>query len=163
MIVVNNGRAFGCTPFFPGVLSNGRAFKVVELGAARRYAVWCVAIHLFFIFAGMVERGDPVFINNWSAMILFYVVVRIVSRRRVLINVDDKVSLSLAPVSIWLDHFSCFIMLLFCLLVTNNYFMPPYGFIKIISVISVVVVLTVGLSPAWSYFLYKKRVAHKSS
>lgn len=159
MIVVDNGRDLGCTPIFPGALSNGRTFKATELAAARRYAGLRTIFQLLMTAIGIVERSNSVFMSRWIYVILIYVTWRMLYRKKVSINVaTERVSYSLAPLMVWLDHFSCFVMLFFGVYLTNNYFMPPYDIWQIFSLFSAGFVTIIGLAPIWSYCVYRKKI-----
>jgi hypothetical protein len=158
MIVIKNGKQVGCTPFYPGVLSGKRAFRAMDLSSARRYAWLCTVFHVAMIVAGVLGIKNDEFISYWSRVILFYIVVRIFLRRLSSISVEPgRGSYSLAPLEIWLDHFSCAAMLLFVVLDTNNFLLPPYETNNLLSIISVVFIVLVGFAPVWSYFVFRRR------
>lgn len=158
MIVIKNGKQVGCTPFYPGALSGKRAFRAMDLSSARRYAWLCIMFHVAMMAVGVLEIKNAEFISFWSRVTLLYIVVRLFLRRRSSISVEPgRGAYSLAPLEIWLDHFSCAAMLLLVVLVTNNFLRPPYEINNLMSFVSVALIILVGLAPVWSYFLFRRR------
>jgi len=158
MIVADNGHQAGCTSSFPGMLARGRTFKAVELTSATRSAPWLTVFNIVMIAVGILERGNAKVIALWSIVILLYVVARTALIKRVPINVrTDRVSYSLAPVGLWLDHFSYFGMLAYVVIMTNHAELSSSGAGKLILNFVVAFLVFICITPIWSYFIFRKR------
>ena len=158
MIVADNGHHAGCTSSFPGMLARGRTFKAMELTFARRNAPWLTMVNIVMIAVGVIERSNAKVIALLSIVILLYVLARTALIKRVPINVHtDKVSYSLAPISVWLDHFSYYGMLAYVVLMTGHAELATSGLAKLVLFFLVAFLAFICVTPIWSYFIYRKR------
>lgn len=157
MIVADNGRHAGCTSSFPGMLAQGRTFRAMEITSATRNAPWLTMFNIAMLAVGILERSNPKVIALWSIVTLLYVVARIVLIKRVSINVrTERVSYSLAPLGVWLDHFSFVGLLAYAVFSTNYAELSAPGFARLILELLIAVLIFIFITPIWSYFIYRK-------
>lgn len=162
MITISNGNVTGCAVFPPGMLARGRTFKVIEIASATRYAWLWAIFHVAMMLVGVSAHDSEHFLSKWITVIFAYVIFRVFRTKRVSVNVvTENVSYSLAPISVWVDHFSYYSMLLLGIFLTNNYLMPPYDPVRIFAVICALFVTFVGAGPIWSYSVYRRNNCRK--
>lgn len=161
VIVVKNGRSCGVSIFFPGTLAHGRTFKVVDLTWAKRYALLRTIFHLVMIALIIFGSRDGALLRALDVVTLCYVVLYTAFVKRVSISVaEERVTYSLAPVTIWLAHFSYFGLLLVCLLLSINYSYPPANGLVVITVLITMGVALFLVAPIWAYIVYKRESQH---
>lgn len=153
MIVVRDNNAMGYTAFFPMPPKHGGARLFIDLlhifQYVRLYIIANVAITVLCI---LVDLYSPENFKYVAALAFFYVAIRIFRMKRVPIMVDAAtVIYSLAPIPIWIDHFSYYFMLLCVVAVAS---IPSY---YLFALPVEVALLGLWLAPIWAFIVYKRR------
>ena len=123
----------------------------------KKRAIPYTLFNLIAVIALVVEKENENFVSFCSMLILAYVLCRNMYTKHIDINMRTQVtSLSLAPASIWLDHFTYYFMLFVVVLIANKN-LSLFNFNAIVMDFVEIFALLMAFVPVWSLHRYLNR------